>query len=42
MVAYHAVQLNPNVELISQSLLDKHFLRKHGINKYYGQKANDL
>ena len=30
--------LNPNVEPINQALLDKHFLRKHGANAYYGQK----
>jgi len=30
--------LNPNVEPINQSLLDRHFLRKHGANAYYGQK----
>ncbi|MEC1771905.1 L-ribulose-5-phosphate 4-epimerase [Schinkia azotoformans] len=36
-MAYHTEMLNPNVTLISQSLLDKHFLRKHGINSYYGQ-----
>ena len=25
---------------ISQELLDKHFLRKHGPNAYYGQKSS--
>lgn len=30
--------LNKNVERIDQKLLDKHFLRKHGKNAYYGQK----
>ncbi len=25
---------------ISQAILDKHYLRKHGKNAYYGQKAN--
>lgn len=30
--------LNPNSEKMSQLLLDKHFLRKHGANAYYGQK----
>lgn len=29
--------LNPNVEAIPDYLLDKHFLRKHGKNAYYGQ-----
>ena len=30
--------LNPGMKPISQALLDKHFLRKHGANAYYGQK----
>jgi L-ribulose-5-phosphate 4-epimerase len=30
--------LNPNAKPIPQSLLGKHFLRKHGANAYYGQK----
>ena len=30
--------LSPAAAPISQSLLDKHFLRKHGKNAYYGQK----
>lgn len=29
--------LDPDVKPISQYLLDKHFLRKHGRNAYYGQ-----
>ncbi|MFC4323901.1 L-ribulose-5-phosphate 4-epimerase [Litchfieldia salsa] len=36
-MASETYKLNPNVEPISQSLLDKHFLRKHGANAYYGQ-----
>jgi L-ribulose-5-phosphate 4-epimerase len=28
---------NPQVQPISQELLDKHFLRKHGEHSYYGQ-----
>ena len=30
--------LNPNLPSLSEDLLDKHFLRKHGKNAYYGQK----
>ncbi|OLS36752.1 L-ribulose-5-phosphate 4-epimerase [Bacillus sp. MRMR6] len=30
--------LNPNIKPIDQFLLDKHYLRKHGANAYYGQK----
>lgn len=38
MMAYHTRALTPEITPISQVLLDKHFLRKHGINAYYGQK----
>ncbi|SMB86944.1 L-ribulose 5-phosphate 4-epimerase [Pasteurella testudinis DSM 23072] len=30
-------QLNPTAESMQQTLLDKHYLRKHGKNAYYGQ-----
>jgi L-ribulose-5-phosphate 4-epimerase len=36
-MAYHTLQLNPKAS-IDQFLLDKHYLRKHGKNAYYGQK----
>lgn len=36
-MAYHTKQLNNKIESIGNSLLDKHYLRKHGSNKYYGQ-----
>lgn len=36
-MAYCTEQLNPNVKEINESLLEKHFLRKHGVNAYYGQ-----
>lgn len=32
------LSLNPNAEM-SQYVLDKHYLRKHGPNAYYGQKS---
>ena len=35
---YHALQLNPDAGRMQQELLDKHYLRKHGKNAYYGQK----
>ena len=38
MMAYHTCLLNIDISSIDQSLLDKHFLRKHGKNAYYGQK----
>lgn len=34
---YHAMGLNPNAGRMQQELLDKHYLRKHGKNAYYGQ-----
>jgi len=36
-MARKAMMLNPNVGPVPQSLLDKHFLRKHGATAYYGQ-----
>lgn len=37
-MAHNSLVLNPGLKPVSQSLLDKHFLRKHGSNAYYGQK----
>ena len=39
-LAFMALQteiLNPDIRPMQQELLDKHFLRKHGKNAYYGQ-----
>ena len=36
-MAWHAMQLNPQAGRMQQELLDKHYLRKHGKNAYYGQ-----
>ncbi len=36
-MAFHTFQLNPGIEPMDQTLLDRHFLRKHGANAYYGQ-----
>ena len=39
-VAYMGIfsrQLTPNLPRMQQTLLDKHYLRKHGANAYYGQ-----
>ncbi|WP_159473593.1 L-ribulose-5-phosphate 4-epimerase [Dyadobacter sp. 3J3] len=36
-MAYLTLQINPNVASIKQSLIDKHFFRKHGKDAYYGQ-----
>jgi len=35
-MAYYSLALNPDASL-QQELLDKHYLRKHGKNAYYGQ-----
>lgn len=37
MMAIQTEALNPSVTPMQQELLDKHFLRKHGKNAYYGQ-----
>ena len=36
-MALHALALNPELPPMQQELLDKHYLRKHGANAYYGQ-----
>jgi len=36
-IQYHALTLNPKLLPLQKELLDKHFLRKHGKNAYYGQ-----
>ena len=34
---YHAQSMSPGIPPMQQELLDKHYLRKHGKNAYYGQ-----
>lgn len=34
---FHTIMLNPGISPMQQELLDKHYLRKHGKNAYYGQ-----
>lgn len=36
-MTYHTLQLNNKNVQMSQNLLDKHYLRKHGKDAYYGQ-----
>jgi L-ribulose-5-phosphate 4-epimerase len=36
--ALHTRQINPEAGPIDQALLDKHYLRKHGEEAYYGQR----
>ena len=35
---YYAKSINPLSSVLPQGVLDKHYLRKHGKNAYYGQK----
>ncbi len=37
-MALHTEAINPDVKPMQQELLDKHYLRKHGKDAYYGQK----
>jgi len=37
-MAYLTLQINPECPTIKQTLIDKHFFRKHGKNAYYGQE----
>ena len=34
---FHTLMLEPKIPSMQQELLDKHYLRKHGANAYYGQ-----
>ena len=34
---FHSLMLEPGTPPMQQELLDKHYLRKHGANAYYGQ-----
>lgn len=34
---FHTLMLEPKMPAMQQDLLDKHYLRKHGANAYYGQ-----
>jgi L-ribulose-5-phosphate 4-epimerase len=38
-MAQLTVSINPEITSIQNALMDKHYLRKHGKNAYYGQKA---
>lgn len=37
---FHALMLEPKLPPMQQELLDKHYLRKHGANAYYGQTTH--
>jgi len=38
---FHTLMLEPGIQPMQQELLDKHYLRKHGANTYYGQTKNN-
>jgi L-ribulose-5-phosphate 4-epimerase len=41
MMAWHCITLTGHtLEQMQKTLLEKHYLRKHGSNAYYGQKKN--
>ena len=40
-MAFLTEQLNSDIQHIDQHLLDKHYLRKHGKNAYYGQRETE-
>jgi len=37
-MASETLRVNPSAPPLPKALLDKHFLRKHGPGKYYGQE----
>ena len=37
-MAWHDIIIDPDITPVQQDLLDKHYLRKHGKNAYYGQR----
>jgi len=40
-MAFYTEQINPNSLTLKQTLIDKHYQRKHGSGAYYGQKKDD-
>ena len=40
-MAIDSWKVSPELPVIPQYILDKHFLRKHGPDSYYGQESND-
>jgi L-ribulose-5-phosphate 4-epimerase len=39
-MAYYTIGIASDTEPLSRPLHDKHFLRKHGKNAYYGQSKD--
>ncbi|MFZ5969680.1 MAG: L-ribulose-5-phosphate 4-epimerase [Bacillota bacterium] len=40
-MAYRTEKINGYIQAIDKALLNKHYLRKHGANAYYGQNAKN-
>jgi L-ribulose-5-phosphate 4-epimerase len=40
-MAYFTMQINPSADCVSKTLHDRHFLRKHGKDAYYGQPRSE-
>ena len=40
-MAWHSIALKKDLPSMGKDLLDKHYLRKHGRNSYYGQGGKD-
>ena len=38
---FHSLMLEPGLSAIQRELLDRHYLRKHGSNAYYGQSSTN-
>lgn len=41
-MAWHNQMMQPDIVAMQQALLDKHYLRKHGANAYYGQDSPSM
>lgn len=41
LMNYNSLRIAPNVHSMQQELIDKHYLRKHGKNAYYGQDSGN-
>ena len=40
IIAYHTATINAACPGVAQHLLDRHYFRKHGAGKTYGQETN--
>jgi ribulose-5-phosphate 4-epimerase/fuculose-1-phosphate aldolase len=40
-MAYRTIALDPRLAPLDRHILEKHFLRKHGPDAYYGQKKEE-